>query len=103
MDIGTSSFLDIRSWRKARQAGALRGERILDSADCWSTINFLGSREALQFHIARYAPVAQLDSACDSDASGQSGCDMAQSPANRGVERAERKNLCSVDYCLTTV
>ena len=46
--------------------------------------------------------MAQLDSACDSDVSGQSGCDMAQSPANRGVERAERKNLCSVDYCLTT-
>ena len=40
--------------------------------------------------------------ACDSDVSGQSSCDKAQSPANRGVERAERKNLGSVDYCLTT-
>ena len=43
-----------------------------------------------------------MDSACDSDVSGQSSCDKAQSPANRGVERAERKNLRSVDYCLTT-
>ena len=46
--------------------------------------------------------MAQLDSACDSDVSGQSSCDKAQSPAHRGVERAERKNLRSVDYCLTT-
>ena len=55
-----------------------------------------------QVHIVRYAPVAQLDSACDSDVSGRSSCDKVQSPANRGVERAERKNLGSVDYCLTT-
>ena len=55
-----------------------------------------------QLYIVRYAPVAQMDSACDSDVSGQSSCDKAQSPANRGVERAERKNLGSVDYCLTT-
>ena len=55
-----------------------------------------------QVHIVRYAPVAQLDSACDSDVSGRFSCDVAQSPANRGVERAERKTLSSVDYCLTT-
>ena len=46
--------------------------------------------------------MAQLDSACDSDVSGRFSCDMAQSPANRGVGRTEKKNLDSVDYCLTT-
>ena len=52
--------------------GVERTERKnLGSVDYCLTTKFPDGREALQFHIARYAPVAQLDSACDSDSQGR--------------------------------
>ena len=49
------------------------------------------------------APVAQMDRALDSDISGLSGWDQAQSPAAVGIAVAERRENVPADYDLTTV
>ncbi len=53
--------------------------------------------------ICAYVPVAQLDSALDSDVSGRSGSDMAGSVENTGLADFPVKKSASVDYYLTTI
>ena len=50
-----------------------------------------------------YAPVAQLDSASDSDISGGSSWDAAQSLVVTGIAAGKRREITAVDYYLTTV
>ena len=50
-----------------------------------------------------YAPVAQMDSASDSDVSDRFRSDMAQSLGASGLQAAEVKKSPVVDYYLTTV
>ena len=50
-----------------------------------------------------YAPVAQLDSASDSDVSDRFRSDMAQSLGTTGIQATEAKKFPVVDYYLTTV
>ena len=50
-----------------------------------------------------YAPVAQLDRVTDSDISGVSSCDMAQSLAAPAFAGTAEKKCVVVDYYLTTI
>ena len=55
------------------------------------------------FEVNQYAPVAQLDSASDSDVSDRFRSDTAQSLGASEIEAAETKISMVVDYYLTTV
>ena len=50
-----------------------------------------------------YAPVAQLDRALDSDVSGVSSGDMAQTVAATAFAGSAEKKCVVVDYYLTTI
>ena len=50
-----------------------------------------------------YAPVAQLDSASDSDVSGPIRSEPAQPLAISGFQPTQRKISFAVDYYLTTI
>ena len=50
-----------------------------------------------------YAPVAQLDSASDSDVSGPIRSEPAQPIEISGFQPMQRKISFAVDYCLTTI
>ena len=50
-----------------------------------------------------YAPVAQLDSASDSDVSGPIRSEPAQPLAISGFQPMQRKISSAVDYYLTTI
>ena len=51
----------------------------------------------------RYAPVAQLDSASDSDVSGSIRSELAQLLAISGLQPTKRNISFAVDYYLTTI
>ena len=51
----------------------------------------------------KYAPVAQLDRALDSDISDVSSCDMAQNLAVPAFAGTAEKKCVVVDYYLTTI
>ena len=63
----------------------------------------LKSYAIILYAVKRYAPVAQLDRALDSDVSGRFRRAMAQSLAISGLQPTEAKNSPVVDYYLTTI